>query len=340
MAIDRRTFFNVVKPLFGGRFTQRQVDGLNAILDDWEARAPNGDERWLAYMLATAFHETARTMQPVREAFWLSEEWRRRNLRYYPYYGRGYVQLTWRDNYDRAGAYLGVNLVANPDLALRADYAAAIMFVGMTEGWFRADRRGRRQTLARYFGGSVDDPVGAREIINGPERKIVNGRTVLVAEIIAGYHATFLSGLQAAPAGPARVAMDGDRGPELLDAAIDGASFASFSEQASAELGMLPVAPEPPPETGALLRHTVEIVTGYFSTGTLPPADIPEFITRIHRTLESLAGGGTGPEGVAELPSEYEPEDAPGEDAAGDGRGRMRGRKSRRKRGVDETPSA
>ena len=48
-----------------------------------------------AYVLATAYWETARTMEPVREAFWMSEEWRRANLRYFPWYGRGFVQLTW-----------------------------------------------------------------------------------------------------------------------------------------------------------------------------------------------------------------------------------------------------
>jgi threonine synthase len=42
-----------------------------------------------AYVLATTEWETAQTFKPVREAFWLSEEWRRQNLNYYPYYGRG-----------------------------------------------------------------------------------------------------------------------------------------------------------------------------------------------------------------------------------------------------------
>ena len=86
-------------------------------------------------------------------------------------------------------------------LALRADYAAAIMFVGMTEGWFRADRRGRRQTLARYFGGSVDDPVGAREIINGDKSKIPSwSGGVSIGNLIKGYHIQFLAALEAAAA--------------------------------------------------------------------------------------------------------------------------------------------
>lgn len=41
---------------------------MNAILSEWEARGLL-DKRWLAYMLATAFHETGSRMQPVRETF-------------------------------------------------------------------------------------------------------------------------------------------------------------------------------------------------------------------------------------------------------------------------------
>src|SRR5262245_52855014 len=78
--IDRKLFFDGVRArLFSGRLSQGQVDGMNAILAGFEKRYPNGDKRWLAYCLATAKWETAGTMQPVREAFWLSEEWRRQN---------------------------------------------------------------------------------------------------------------------------------------------------------------------------------------------------------------------------------------------------------------------
>ena len=57
--------------------------------------------RQLAYVLGTVQRETANTYLPVREAYWLSEEWRKRNLRYYPAYGRGLVQITWDSNYTR-----------------------------------------------------------------------------------------------------------------------------------------------------------------------------------------------------------------------------------------------
>ena len=81
-----------------------------------------------AYVLATAFWETARTMKPVVEAFWKTEAWRKKNLRYYPWHGRGFVQLTWEKNYQRAARETGAPLDnRNPDAALQPDIAAAII---------------------------------------------------------------------------------------------------------------------------------------------------------------------------------------------------------------------
>jgi hypothetical protein len=264
MAIDRGAFFGGMRPLFGRRYQKTQVAGLDAILDAWDSKTPNGDLRWLAYMMATAFHETARTMQPVREAFWLSEQWRKAHLRYYPYYGRGYVQLTWQANYARAGAFVGADLVTSPDLALRPDYAAIIMQVGMSEGWFRRDRHGRPHTLARYFGHGVDDPVGAREIINGAEWTDVGGQKVLLATVIARYHAEFLAALS---------------GADSLAVAAPG-DLASLASVASAA-----------PDDGRadILSLTASIATGYVSNNTLPPEELPKLISAIHSTLRRLS---------------------------------------------------
>jgi predicted chitinase len=78
-------------------------------------------------VLATMAVETARTFQPVQEAFWLDDAWRAANLRYYPYHGRGYVQLTWDYNYTAAGDALGVDLINNPDQAMDSTVAAGVM---------------------------------------------------------------------------------------------------------------------------------------------------------------------------------------------------------------------
>ena len=88
----------------------------------------------IAYVLATAKWETNHTFKPVKEAYWLSEKWRKKNLRYYPYYGRGLVQITWKKNYEKFGKLLGIDLVDNPDLALKPDVAVFILVYGMMSG--------------------------------------------------------------------------------------------------------------------------------------------------------------------------------------------------------------
>lgn len=76
--------------------------------------------------LGTIAIETAHTFEPVEEAFWLDDAWRYANLRYAPYWGRGYIQLTWDYNYQTYGGIIGQPLYDLPDLALEADIAAAV----------------------------------------------------------------------------------------------------------------------------------------------------------------------------------------------------------------------
>ena len=96
---------------------------------------------------------------------------------YYPYIGRGFVLLTWEENYLRAGEKVDEDLVGFPDMALEPDIAAAVMFDGMEEGWFTG------VSLFDYFNDTTDDPVNARRIINGTDR----------ASEIANYHVSFSS---------------------------------------------------------------------------------------------------------------------------------------------------
>lgn len=165
--INRPFFFDQArKTLFDGKLKQTQVDGLTAVLDSWESGYAKRDDRWLAYMLATAHHETDRTMQPIREYG------RGKNRTYgipdaetnQVYYGRGFVQLTWRFNYEAMSKLVKDDLVWNADLALRPDYASIIMFEGMIRGSFT----GRK--LAQYFGPEKEDWVNARRIINGTDK--------------------------------------------------------------------------------------------------------------------------------------------------------------------------
>ncbi len=118
----------------------------------------------IAYILATAEHETANTFLPVREAFWLSENWRRNNLPYYPYYGRGYVQLTHDFNYKKYSNLLGMDLLSNPDRVMEPKIALFILVDGMLHGRFT----GRK--LGEYVNPNLTNFYDSRRVVNGLDR--------------------------------------------------------------------------------------------------------------------------------------------------------------------------
>ncbi len=95
-----------------------------------------------AAAIATIAIETASTFKPVREAFWLDEDWRKTNLRYYPWYGRGYIQLTWETNYTKYGKLLEVDLIGNAELAMDPEVAAKVLaeFLAQSGAAAAADR--------------------------------------------------------------------------------------------------------------------------------------------------------------------------------------------------------
>lgn len=198
MALNRTTFFAYARRApFGGRLSTDQVAGAEAILDAFQ-RAGFADHRWLAYALATAFHETGATMQPVREAFGRSDAdtvakldraWAAGRLPQVasPYwregwFGRGFVQLTFRENYAKAGGLVGVDLVARPEKAMELRMAADILVLGMARGIFTG------KSLGDYFGPLPGDPEGARRIVNGRDK----------AKLIASYYKAFKDALDAA----------------------------------------------------------------------------------------------------------------------------------------------
>ena len=134
-----------------------------------------------AYVLATAKWETNHTLKPVKEAYWLSEAWRKANLRYYPWYGRGYVQLTWKENYIKAGKKLGIDLTTNPDKVMEPEVSAKILVTGMKEGWFRGNKK--LSDFVRFE--------EMRDIINGDSAKVNKGSgkriDVTIADIAREY---------------------------------------------------------------------------------------------------------------------------------------------------------
>lgn len=138
-----------------------------------------------AYVLATAYHETAHTMKPVRE---MGGEKYLRSKKYYPYVGMGYVQLTWKSNYEKAGKKLGVDFVSAPKKLLEAKYAAPILVIGMRDGWFTGKK------LSDYITLQKSNFVGARRIVNGVDR----------AALIAGYAEKYDALLKAAGYGESK----------------------------------------------------------------------------------------------------------------------------------------
>ena len=189
--IDREAYFEAVRDsLFQGSMEQIQVDGQNVIVGLWDYQAtgtPMTDLRWLAYILATTYHETAQQMWPIEEyGGGAGKEYGEPDEYGNSFYGRGFVQLTWKENYERASAILGLidfrDLGRHPTLALDSLIAARIMFRGMAEGWFTGHK------LGDYFSETEDDPEDARLIIN-PDQ---NGA------LIMGYHDKFLDALEAA----------------------------------------------------------------------------------------------------------------------------------------------
>ena len=164
--------FDQLKPDGGGlNSNSSKKDIQSAIVRECKRQGLTLNSQ-IAYVLATVQHETNDTFKPVREAYWLSEEWRRRNLtRYYPYYGRGYVQLTWDFNYEKYGDILGINLLDNPDRVMDPNIALFILVDGMTKGRFTSRK------LGTYVNGGKTDFIGARDVVNPND----------VPVLIAGY---------------------------------------------------------------------------------------------------------------------------------------------------------
>ena len=123
-----------------------------------------GLQTQIAYVWATTKWETNHTFAPVREAYWKSEAWRKNNLHYYPYYGRGYVQLTWRSNYGKYGNILREKFISDPDLALDPKFALFTLVHGFKLGVFT----GRK--LEDYVNDTKTDFKNARRCINGLDK--------------------------------------------------------------------------------------------------------------------------------------------------------------------------
>lgn len=180
-----------------GEFNQSQVDEINFLVGEFD-KDKSISYPQAAYMLATIWHETAKKMLPIAEyghgknrtyGTWFRNSKNElysfkdgsKNTAYlysdYPhlYYGRGYVQLTWFANFEKASKKIGVDFLNNPDLVMQKEHAVHILIVGMKEGWFTGKR------LDDYIYQSKKDYISARRIINGTDK----------AKLIANYAVVF-----------------------------------------------------------------------------------------------------------------------------------------------------
>lgn len=178
MKIDRKFFYDNIRKRFLKLQTlrQEQVDSMNAVIDEFE-KSGNNDLRHLAYIFATIYHETGVRIGGVWQVMLPIEEiGKGRNKRYglkmkfsgeryltpdKLYYGRGFVQLTWYENYAKFAKIIGENLLNLPELALKPTIAAKIAIVGMEKGLFTG------VGLNKYFNANTENPEQARRIING-----------------------------------------------------------------------------------------------------------------------------------------------------------------------------
>jgi len=181
MKLDK--FYNSVRKDID--LTPANVSGFDKFLTIGEGLEVPRNQ--LAYVLATVYWETAHTMQPVKEAYWVyphdpvaMERWRKKNLRYYPYYGRSYPQFTWEKNYEKAthvwnekyrGEGPSVNFLTQPDLIMDPQYGVPLTFDAMLFGWFT------NKSLGDYID-SIDESdeedmremMGARRVVNGSDQ--------------------------------------------------------------------------------------------------------------------------------------------------------------------------
>lgn len=187
--MDKSAFFAALRKresgLFGTSLSQRQVDGIDAVLDAGAVLSL----QHLANVLAQVYHETGGGMYPVKETVYpyskdkdpsnaqviarLDRAFAKGQLPRVksPYwrdgaFGRGQIQITHWDNYRKLSPHVGVDLVANPDLALEPAISARIAVEGCRLGLFTGKRLSN-------FDGAPYDHYNARSIVNGDKNKTV-----------------------------------------------------------------------------------------------------------------------------------------------------------------------
>lgn len=208
--LDRAKFYEYLRRkdsgVFGSSLSQGQVDGIERLLDAQEKYLPDMWLNELAYNLATDYHETARTMQPIMERgakpYFNKYEPGTKIGKVlgntvpgdgYKFRGAGDVQNTGRRNArvasERLNALfdLNIDMEKNPDLRLDPVISALSLFIGNREGWWTGV--GLRSFIDDI---DEDDDEDLREFKLA--RKVVNGTDK--ARMIGEYALSFEKALQ------------------------------------------------------------------------------------------------------------------------------------------------
>ena len=169
--INRETFYEKYKTYFG-KLKVSQVEGLKFLLDKLDESAVFNLASEYAYILSTIKHECAERYKPITE---MGGQAYLRSKKYYPFIGRGYVQLTWKANYQTFANILGIDLLNEPRLALEPENSWKILEIGMSQGLYTGKK------LREYVNEDKTDYRNARKVINGTDR----------AALLAGYAENF-----------------------------------------------------------------------------------------------------------------------------------------------------
>ena len=191
-SFNRERFHEAYEEEFKGDvIKQVHVDGLNKLLGFIEHDPEMTNLKVTAYLLATIHHETSwpktnerygpitergnggkdyfNRYDPVLGGSPIQREIAKERGNTiegdgYKYRGRGYIQLTWKNNYQKCAVKFGHDLVNNPDLALEPQLSYNIASFGMRTGLFT----GRK--IGEFINGSIADYVNARLVINGTDQ--------------------------------------------------------------------------------------------------------------------------------------------------------------------------
>lgn len=204
--MNNAAFFDALRAsrssMFASTFTQSQVTGIEGLIDAFRTFG-DGRIKTLAYALATARREVGAGMIPVREGFkktdvsaraYVQRNYGNKGPKWYcwpvgphgyVYYGRGYVQMTWLENYQFATHQTGLDFVGNPDLALDPKISARLLITGLISGQWNKLGHG----IAYYLkNDDLDDLMGARRTVNVTDHW----------QEIAGHYREFLAALEVA----------------------------------------------------------------------------------------------------------------------------------------------